>query len=67
MLHNVSIIEDEIEHDASAGAFSERIVAVSMRNKKRFLTQYIMVYSIERETYTELTLQEGVERHGLQI
>ena len=44
-----------------------KTTTVSARDKKSFLIQYVMVYLTEREAYTELTLQEGVERSGLQI
>ena len=67
MIHDVSIIEDEMEHDATVGTFLKKNTAVSTRNNRLFLIQYVMVYSMEREAYIELTLQEGVERHGLLI
>jgi hypothetical protein len=67
LLHNVSVSEDEIEHDTTAVTFLTKITAVSTRNQKVFLIQCVLVYLMERKAYIELTLQEGVERHGLQI
>jgi hypothetical protein len=44
-LHNVSIIDDELEYGASEGLFSlTKVIAVSMRNKTYIvLTQDVMV------------------------
>ena len=56
-----------MKHAASLGPFfEENHSSLNEEQNHIFMIQYAIIYLLERETYTGLTLREGVERHGLQ-